>query len=89
MKYYGSQDNEKDLMTKDSCYSHCLRRVITDTEEENGYFTINGRKSIFPNTMLMFVNGALNNGNYEQAVEGNDLRITMDVNDGDEVIIVW
>ncbi|MBO4778093.1 MAG: hypothetical protein J5588_06320 [Bacteroidales bacterium] len=87
MKNLSRKDRENDIPGKDTLYSECITKTVTAVQESYGYVTFT--TDIIPERALVFINGALNRDNYSLNTPANGTITFEDINEGDEIVIVY
>lgn len=87
MKNLSRKDRANDIPGKDSFYTQCESVTVSAEQEAAGVVVVS--QNVIPNRAMVFVNGALNRGNYVLNAP-TDGSITFDIiNEADEITIVF
>lgn len=88
MQNYSRSDRPLDIPGKGYSFAHSIVVSVTSSQEDTGVVEILQNEAL-PSRTLVFVNGALNNGNYtlNSPADGS---ISFDsLNEYDEIVVVY
>ena len=87
MENYSRSDRSNDIPSKNEIYAQCATVTVTAAQETSGEVSVS--LTALPNRALVFINGALNRGNYVLNAP-SDGPITFDsIYEADEIVIVY